>query len=230
MIHQLSVLCKSHIYLKVDQLDVYHWEKLWEMPLCDFLLIHLKLMLFTNFLQTHQANLRPSDTFSHLSFQRNALQGDANYSNNHWVKTRLGEISGKHKPTRISQRIPHEHRTKIVHMNIWIKVNSASQHLRAKDFWLHFWVLLSGQQWAASSARIKYAVCTSKTKQNVALSELFSCCAHKKHVLYKIHIDIITVTHTVSINCHYIMKTKWKCIIKMINDDLNEICNLHFLI
>lgn len=56
------------------------------MPLSDFLLIHLKLMLFTNFLQTHQANLRPSDTFSHLSLKKSILQGDANYSNNHWVK------------------------------------------------------------------------------------------------------------------------------------------------
>lgn len=62
---------------------------------CHFqfpVLIHMKLMLFTDFLQTHQSNLRPSDRFPPLNFTK-LFGGDANASNNRRVKTWLGDLS-----------------------------------------------------------------------------------------------------------------------------------------
>lgn len=61
------------------------------MPLLALLLIHMKLMLFTDFLQTHQSNLHPSDRFPHLDFTK-IFGGDANPSNNHRVKTGLWDL------------------------------------------------------------------------------------------------------------------------------------------
>lgn len=63
----------------------------WELPLPTFLLIHMKLMLFTDFLQTHQSNLHPSDRFPLLNFTQ-IFGGDANPSNNHRVKTGLWDL------------------------------------------------------------------------------------------------------------------------------------------
>lgn len=47
---------------------------MWELPLPTFLLIHMKLMLFTDFLQTHQSNLHPSDRFPLLNFTKKYLE------------------------------------------------------------------------------------------------------------------------------------------------------------
>lgn len=48
-------------------------------------------MLFTDFLQTHQSNLHPSDRFPLLNFTK-IFGGDANPSNNHRVKTGLWDL------------------------------------------------------------------------------------------------------------------------------------------
>lgn len=74
----------------------YHLKKekkktMWELPLYTSLLIHMKLMLFTDFLQTHQSNLHPSDRFPLLNFTK-IFGGDANASNNHRVKTGLWDL------------------------------------------------------------------------------------------------------------------------------------------
>lgn len=48
-------------------------------------------MLFTDFLQTHQSNLHPSDRFPLLNFTK-IFRGDANPSNNHRVKAGLWDL------------------------------------------------------------------------------------------------------------------------------------------
>lgn len=48
-------------------------------------------MLFTDFLQTHQSNLHPSDRFPLLNFTK-IFGGDANPSNNYRVKTGLRDL------------------------------------------------------------------------------------------------------------------------------------------
>lgn len=62
------------------------------MPLPAFLLIHMKLMLFTDFLQAHQSNLHPSDMFPLLNSTKKIFGGDANPSNNHRVRAGLRDL------------------------------------------------------------------------------------------------------------------------------------------
>lgn len=48
-------------------------KPMWVLPLPVFWLIHMKLMLFTHFLQTHQPNLHPPARFPPLSYTQNNI-------------------------------------------------------------------------------------------------------------------------------------------------------------
>lgn len=65
---------------------------------CTCSCVHMKLMLFTDFMQTHQSNLRPSDWFPPLDSIKNTIWGggDANTSNIHRVRGGLRNLTEPH--------------------------------------------------------------------------------------------------------------------------------------
>lgn len=110
--HQLETLInilllpqKFISFIKVSLEKEKKKKPTWELPLPTFLLIHMKLMLFTDFLQTHQSNLHPSDRFPLLNFTKKYLEVMQTPAITTGSKQGC-EISEKQKSSKIFQSTP----------------------------------------------------------------------------------------------------------------------------